>query len=520
MTAQHPGGADPQAAVMALLGDPATHGGAPVERIDTHANSVFLAGDRAYKLKRAVRFPFLDFSTLARRLEACRAELVLNRRTAPDLYLGLGAVVRTAEGRLRLLDHLPRDEGDLVEPVVRMRRFRQEDLAAHIADAGGLTPPVALALADTVAAFHEAADPRPDGPGVPEIAHLIAMNTQQLRQHAALFPAEAVTRLDRRGQAALDRHGGLIDRRRQAGYVRHCHGDLHLRNIVLVDGRPQPFDCVEFDESLAVTDVLYDLAYLLMDLEHRRLRPVANLVFNRYLDQTEDLAGLALLPLFLSIRAGIRAHLTAAGAAVQSDPGQAEALRAEARAYFDLALALVQPPRGRLLAIGGLSGTGKTTLARHLAPEIGPAPGAVILRSDVLRKRLLGCAETDRLPPDGYAEAVTDRVYAEMDGRAGLVLDGRHAVICDAVYARTEQRRGIEAVAQAAGMPFTGLWLVADQQTQLARVSRRSGDASDATVEVVRRQAAYDLGEMTWDVIAASGPAEETVAVARRLCAG
>lgn len=521
---------DDQSATLALLGDPATHGGCPVRRIDTHGAVVFLAGDRAYKVKRAVRLPFLDYSTLDRRRRACVDELRLNRRTAPDLYLGLAAIVAAPDGRLALV----RDPAAMAEGVpaggdpvggvtidwaVVMARFPDEALLDSLAARNALTPGIMVDLAEAIATFHEEAEPRPELGGAADMRDIAAGIVARLRAFPSVFPADGVARLDRAMQGSFDRFAALMDRRRDAGYVRHCHGDLHLRNIVLLDGRPVPFDCIEFDERYAVTDVLYDLAFLLMDMEHRRLRGLANVLFNRYLELTGDLAGLALLPLFLAMRAGIRAHVGAT-AAEGRPPEVAAAMRAESVGYLNLALACIRPPPACLVAVGGLSGTGKTTLARNLAPGIGPVPGAVILRSDVLRKRLLGVDETVRLGSDGYGEAVTARVYAEMQGRAGLALESRHAVICDAVYARPEQRRSIEAIARAAQLPFAGLWLVADQETQLARVGGRTGDASDATADVVRRQGCFDLGEMTWDIVPAHGGPGDVLGIARRLVHG
>ncbi|WP_244559617.1 MULTISPECIES: AAA family ATPase [unclassified Azospirillum] len=512
-----------QARALDLLARNETHGLPPdgrVERIDTHAASVFLAGDRAYKLKRAVTFPFFDYSSLSQRLSACEAEVALNRRTAPTLYLGVGGLVADGAGGFRLVADAPvgPDGGPadgVLDYVITMRRFPQEMLLDRMAAEGRLTPAIMRRLAEGIAQFHEAAEPRPMAPGAEEMTDLVETNAREMHRHG-LFERGRVEALLRQSLAVLGSQAELINRRRDAGYIRHCHGDLHLCNIVLLDGEPVPFDCVEFGDRIAVTDTLYDLAFLLMDLEHRRLRSLANILFNRYLELTGDLAGLSLLPLFMSVRAAIRAHLTAAALAGQADAVKAQGLRAEAQSYLELASRLLSPPAAQLVAIGGLSGTGKSTLARVLAPGIGPAPGAVILRSDVLRKKLAGCDELQPLPKEFYGPAHTDRTYAELAGQAGLVLDGRHAVICDAVYAKPEQRQTLESVARAAGAPFTGLWLVADQAIQVDRVRRRRDDASDADADIVRRQAAYDLGDMRWEVIPANGSEGETAAIARR----
>ena len=253
------------------------------------------------------------------------------------------------------------------------------------------------------------------------------------------------------------------------------------------------FDAIEFDPKIATGDVLYDLAFLLMDLIERGLKPAANIVLNRYLSETrraEDLDALAALPLFLSLRAAIRAKV-AADARGRRAPN-ARDIEQSARAYFALAGRLLAPPPPRLLAVGGLSGTGKSLLARALAAEILPEPGAVVLRSDVERKALFGLAETDRLPQTAYAREVTARVYAALTDKARRVLAAGHSAIVDAVFADAGERA---AIAQAARPgEFHGLFLTADLSVRLARVGERKGDASDADAAVARQQEQYDLG--------------------------
>ncbi|WP_431858298.1 AAA family ATPase [Azospirillum sp.] len=489
-----------QTDIIAFLGDPRSHGGRAVERIDTHAALVFLAGSRAYKLKRAVRLPYLDFSTPERRRAACEAELALNRRAAPDLYERVEAVVRRADGRLAL-----GGAGEALDWVVVMRRFDSDQLFDRLADCGALTPDLMRRLAEAVAAFHDRAVRRPDGGGAAAMRAVVSGNLEELRHRPDLFPPERVARLAGRSEAALAQHAALLDARARGGLVRHCHGDLHLRNIVLHRGRPTLFDCIEFDESFAVIDVLYDLAFLLMDLDHRGLRPLGNAVFNRYLEATGDLEGLALLPLFLATRAAVRAKIDATAAAVQPDPASARALEVEAAAYLEQAVAALEPPPPRLMAVGGLSGTGKTTLARGLAPDLGAAPGALILRSDALRKQLMQVDETVRLPADAYTPAATQRVYAELGRRAGVALAAGHAVLADAVYSRPEERAAIEAAARRAGVAFQGLWLEADLPARVGRVDARRGDASDATAAVVRAQQGYETGNVAWARLDAGG---------------
>lgn len=509
-SADHGQSAAAQAETLTFLGDPRTHGGTPVERIDTHAAMVFLAGDHAFKLKRAVRYPYLDYSTVEKREAACRAELAINRRTAPALYLDVRAIRRGAGGGLVL-----NGEGadGAVDWVVVMRRFPDDALFDRLADRDALTPAIMRSLAQRIAAFHAAAEIRRDGGGVAAMRAVVDGNLDEMAASPALFPTDRLDRLATRSADALTRLKGLLGDRRRGGFVRHCHGDLHLRNIVLLDGVPTLFDAIEFDLALAVTDLFYDLAFLLMDLEQRGLRPLGNVVLNQYLSETGDFGGLAALPLFLSARAAVRAKVAAASADLS--PDRAGALEVEARRYLDHAIAALEPPPARLVAIGGLSGTGKSLLAQALAPELGAAPGAVVLRSDALRKALWGVAETDRLPPDAYEPAVTARVYDTLMDHARTALHAGQAVIIDAVSAKSEERDAFESLAVAASVRFDGLWLDAALDVRAARVTDRRNDASDATAELAKRQETYDLGLMRWTRLDSGRVAADVLAQAR-----
>jgi predicted kinase len=293
--------------------------------------------------------------------------------------------------------------------------------------------------------------------------------------------------------------------------VRQCHGDLHLGNIVLIDGRPTLFDAVEFNDEIACIDVLYDLAFLLMDLWHRRLPGHANAVWISYLAQTSDLGGLPLVPLFLSCRAAVRAKTSATAASVQDAPVKRRQLETVAREYLEMAESFLHPPAARLIAVGGLSGSGKSVLARALAPGVGAAPGAVVLRSDEIRKRLCGLERLDRLGPDGYAPGITARVYATLTEQAALILGAGHSAVVDAVHAAPDERQAIEQVAVAAGVAFSGIWLDAPEAVLTDRVARRRRDPSDATIDVVRDQIARGTGVIAWRRIDASLPPEQVL---------
>jgi uncharacterized protein len=302
-----------QSEVVTFLTSPATHGGSPVERIETHASVVFLAGIRAWKLKRAVLYDYLDFSTIERRKAMCEAEVRLNRRTAPTLYRGAVAVTRQPDGSLSL-----GGSGTPVDWLVEMVRFDQDGLFDRLAARGALDLALMRPLATAIARFHEEAERRSDHGGAAGMAWVLDGNAAGFAEQGAgiLDPAGCAT-LTRSAREPLERHGGLLDARRDSGLVRQCHGDLHLRNIVLLKGRPTLFDAIEFNDEIACIDVLYDTAFLLMDLWRRQLPRHANAVWNGYLAEASDFAGIPLLPLFLSCRAAVRAKTSATAANLQ-----------------------------------------------------------------------------------------------------------------------------------------------------------------------------------------------------------
>src|SRR4029077_21284969 len=273
------------------------------------------------------------------------------------------------------------------------------------------------------------------------------------------------------------------------------------------------FDAIEFSDIIASGDVLYDLAFLLMDLVERKLPQAANIVLNRYLAEThkiEDLDALTALPYFLSMRAAIRAKVTAARLE-RAAAAERENIAKSARAYFELALRAVDPPAPKFIAVGGLSGTGKTRLARALAPHLAPMTSAVIVRSDVERKTLFGAGESEKLPEAAYAPAVTARVYGAIADKARRIVAAGHSAVVDAVFAQPQERDALAAAANAAKVPLQGLFLTADLATRIARVGGRRHDASDADAAVAATQESYDLGALTWPKIDASGTVEATL---------
>ena len=470
-----------QAEAAALLAR--LSGAAPVE---THISAVYVGRDTAWKMKKAVALGFLDFTTLAAREKFCRRELELNRPHAPGIYRDVVPLTRGPDGALR-----EGGEGPAVEWVLRMAPVPAADFLDAVAEREGLAPALLDTMADAVAAMHAAAPHAETDPPAVMGAILDGNVPSALR---AGLPADRVKAWAAAARRELARVAPVLAARGAAGFVRRCHGDLHLANFCLWEGRPTLFDALEFDEALARIDTGYDLAFLLMDLDLRLGRAAANRVLNRYVARTGDAGLCAGLPLWLSLRAMIRAHVEAARGRDWA------ALLAAAQAHLDA-------PAPRLVAVGGLQGTGKSTLARALAPGFGRCPGALVLRTDEIRKRRFGLAPEQRLPPEAYAGTVSAEVHAEMFAMAGAALAAGQPVVLDAVFLDAAHRARAAAVAREAGVRFDGIWLEAPVEVLRARLAARTGDASDATEEVLLRAATADPGPITWHRVAATGGA-------------
>ena len=497
-----------QADVIAFLSDSSTYGEKEPPSIhETHGSIVFLAGSHAYKLKRAVKFPYMDYSTPVLRKAMCQRELEVNTRTAPEIYEGVRGIVAKENG----LTFGDADDPCSVDWVVVMKRFPQEDLLEERRKAGTLAIGEMLALGAAIAAFHRNAVQIRSHGGADGIRRVVENNLTLLRDVPSL-PQETVERYGVLSEKWLRRLRPTLGERRRTGLVRRCHGDLHLNNVCLYQGKPMLFDAIEFRDAFSCIDVGYDIAFTLMDLDSHNLRLHANALLNRYLERFDDYAMVECLPLFLSCRAAIRAHV-----AVAAERAGAEPDHGRSRHLLDLAVSYLEPKPPRLIAIGGLSGTGKTTIARGLAPSVGAAPGAVILRSDVARKALLGVPETVKLEDTAYSEKSVKKVYERIVAQAQSIACLGHAVIVDATFTSKEERRLVRDAAEAAHVPFTGLWLEAPRDVLEQRLGDRRGDASDADAAVLAKQIENGSVPQDWLKVDASGPIRDVVERAARL---
>ena len=453
-------------------------------QIDTACAHVFLAGDRALKVKRHADLGYVDFSTPERRRWALDRELAFNQANAPDIYRRVRRLTREAGGALAI-----DGAGETVDHLLEMRRF--DETAVLSAHPEAIDGALAETLGRAIAGFHAKAPLRPAG-GLTALTWTIGSNASLLRAIPALNPARVRELVDRT-ENELERQAALLAHRSAAGYARRCHGDLHLGNILLEAGRPVLFDCIEFSDLLSDLDVLYDLAFLLMDLDFRGRRDAGVRALSAYLDEAArrfpaDLwDGLAALPLMLSVRAAVRAHVSAHGGD-----------RGVAGAYLEAAIAHLSPAPPVLAAVGGYSGSGKSTFARAAAAGLGSSPGAVVLRTDEVRKRLLDMPPTEPLAREHYEPVFQARTYEVMFADAAAMLRAGRAVILDASFTDPGLRARAAALAEAAGVAFRPAWLEAPAEVLEARVAARSGDASDATVEVLRGQLARGAGAMDW----------------------
>jgi aminoglycoside phosphotransferase family enzyme/predicted kinase len=459
--------------------------------VETHISWVLLTGPYAYKIKKPVDLGFLDFSSLARRHHFCKEEIRLNSRLAPSIYLEVVAIYGTPSR-----PSLDPASGEIIEYAVKMRQFPQAAQLDRVLQRGELTAGHIGQLAETVAHFHQdisiadAASPF----GTPE--RIMAPCLENFEQIEARITAPDDTRrletLRHWTQEQYARLRGVMAARKAGGFIRECHGDLHLRNIALLDDTPQVFDCIEFNDDFRWIDVMSEAAFTVMDLEDRQRRDFAWAFLNHYLEITGDYAGLALLRFFLVYRAMVRAKVDCIRA---SQPGLEETERHEIlqeyRSYITLAESYMQPRQPVLFIAHGLSGSGKTFYSQHILEQLP----AVRIRSDIERKRLFGL-EAGARTASGVQEGIYSRdasrhTYARLNDLAGVIINAGYSVIVDATFLKQAQREPFTVLADQLGVPYVILEFTAPQNMLRQRIverARAQHDASEADLEVLEHQ--------------------------------
>jgi uncharacterized protein len=471
----------------AALGGPTS----PALRLETHISYVLLTGRYAYKIKKAVDLGFLDFTTLSARQFFCSEELRLNRRLAPAVYIEVVPITGSLD------NPTVGGAGPVLEYAVKMREFPQDALASRLLQRGELDAADIDALAAKVARFHGTiAVAAPDGAyGTPDgILDLARRNFGEIAPHLACESERGeLERLRAWTEAEHAARRDIFLRRREQGFVRECHGDLHLSNIARIESELVIFDCIEFSASMRWIDVMNEIAFTVMDLADRGRADLAHRFQNAYLEATGDYAGLAVLPFYLAYRAMVRAKI-ARLRATQIDIGpERDAALAESRGYLRLARSYGASPRPALIITCGLSGCGKTTIAQALSETIG----AVRIRSDVERKRMQGVGPLDRREGDigegWYAPAATESTYDRLHALARDIVSAGTTVIVDATFLRRSQRESFRALAARLGVAFLIVALEAKEATLRSRIARRqsgNADASDAHGGVLAHQIA------------------------------
>ncbi|WP_227546025.1 bifunctional aminoglycoside phosphotransferase/ATP-binding protein [Marinobacter fonticola] len=455
--------------------------------LETHISWVILTGPYAYKIKKPIDFGFLDFSTLERRKHFCEEEIRLNQRLAPDVYVDV-LPISGSEGDPKI--------GDVAEPIdyaIRMRQFDQANMLDGIQERGELTREMMTSLARQVADFHKdlprVAEDKPLG--TPEAVYAAMQeNFDQIRpllEDAALL--QQVDALEAWTRTTFERMQDMIEQRRAEGFVRECHGDLHLSNITHYEGNVTVFDCIEFNEPFRWIDVINDVAFLLMDLESRDEFKLATDVLNTYLEYSGDFGGLPLLPLYKAYRAMVRAKIAlfTMGNPSLSDDEKAGLLDTY-RSYAELADSYSACPNPYLLATTGLSGSGKTVVSGELARELG----LVRIRSDVERKRLFGldplAKSKSAVGADLYSAEANSKTYDHLVQLAGKLLLAGIPVIVDAACLKQAERIRFDELANGFGMPFALVDCEAPEELRRQWVRERSNDASEATEALLDQQ--------------------------------
>ena len=483
---------------------------ADVSVIETHGATVLLGKVHALKLKKPVLFDHMDYSTLKNRKVFLDKEMQINRRTAPDLYVGVISLFRTNTGELTF-----NTTNTLAEHALKMKRFADKDRLDRYSELHGIDPLLGESLCAAIVAFHKLAPSLRDCADIPDFHRVIDQNFLQLEQFClALFKLEDVQSFRADLHAHFSALASLEKQRCDQGWVRYGHGDLHLQNICLFEGKPLLFDAIEYEDDFVIGDILYDLSFLLMDLTDKGLPCAANRIFNQYFRQSgwllaeQNLECLKLLPFFMAMRAGIRVHVAANRFTQATDTSAQETLKtqavqllAQAKGYLS---ACSRTPVA--IAIGGYSGSGKSTVAGAVAPQIGMAPGALRIRSDEVRRQLIKWDDYAPMPQSAYTSDMSKSVYEQMIKIATTALNAGHSVVIDAVLDRGVDRQLFQKSIETCGVPFYGFWLQVDKSVMEARITGRTNDASDATIDVLHAQLARQpVIDTNWTKINANG---------------
>ena len=479
-----------------------------VEVRQSHIAILFLAGDKAYKLKRAVLYPEADLSTREKRRLSCVREMKRSAIYAPNLVEKIETVRKLPNGKIAIGG----TEGVEVDTVLVMRRIADKYLLNHLLPSSRFDRFEAMDLAECLSDLHKKAKVFHNKWSVDTIKQLILENESVLSCFCPdIFHKKQVNELTVKNLKLLAEQSRLVKLRQKSGFVRKCHGDLLLSNIAYENGEFLFFSPIDYNENLCCIDTLYDLADLLMDLEAKGLRRLANILFNHYMAYMNDLSGFPLMGLYQSIRAARRAAVCAKKATLLHGWDRRRMLK-EARQYFNLAYHFVSAGKPLLIACGGLSGSGKSRIAREIACYLDPAPGAVVLRDDIIKKQMTGLMPTETLDKKYDTQAFEEVVYDVLRQQAAGALSVGSCVILDALFYNEDERLAAEALAKKMKVPFVGLWMDAPLQVREKRVKTRLRNPSDVRDRAeLDSQLKLDIGEVHWHKIMTDKTRDKTV---------
>lgn len=461
------------------------------ELIETHISWVILTGDFVYKIKKPVNLGFLDFSTLKKRLFYCQEELRLNRRLAANIYLDIVAITGTPEQPV--ITGLPENKDQVIDYAVKMRQFPQLAQLDRMLLKGELGAKHIDAFARRVADFHQqvdAADETTKYGDIEQVRKPVQENIEQIRNQINDHKYDAILdELEQWGRSEFESLKPVFQQRKQDGFIRECHGDMHLRNLAWVDNKPVLFDCIEFNTELRWIDVISDIAFLVMDLQDRQQPQLAQRFLNQYLEHTGDYAGAAVLSYYLFYRAMVRAKVDAIRAG-QAGISRDEKVESEKNlaAYLELANSYTRRIAAKLIITRGLSASGKTTITQALMGQ----SNVIRIRSDVERKRLFGLKADQVARADAgegiYISSATERTYEKLAELAEKILDSGYSVIVDATFINSSFIKQFKTIAEKKQVPFFILEFRATERTLRQRIINRKQGASDADIAVLEKQ--------------------------------
>ncbi len=463
-----------------------------IELIETHISWVILTGAFAYKIKKPVNFGFLDFSTLEKRHHCCEQELYLNSRLAPAIYLEVVAISGT-----QMKPQISGD-GDVFEYAVKMTQFPQSAQLDNMLAAGKLGVEHMDAIAQMVADFHQtiaSTDDVMDYGNKEAVYQPVDENFKQIYQHLNTEPyALTLAALSQWSQVEFEKLASVFTQRKADGFIRECHGDMHLRNLVWLGDKPMAFDCIEFNPQLRWIDVISEVAFLVMDLQDRKQHQSANRFLNTYLEFTGDYQGLSVLPFYLCYRALVRAKVNALRLEQKNITKVArQSLLTEFESYLALATTYTQQPAPKLIIMRGLSASGKSTVSQQLLEKLP----AIRIRSDVERKRLfdalsidpsLDNKESNKIDSGIYTAQASQQTYAKLAMLTSQVISAGYSVIVDAAFLQHGQRESFQTLAQRLSVPYIIVELTASTETLRQRIAARENDVSDADLVVLEHQ--------------------------------